>query len=184
MVTGNNLFVELSHSLLTPVLDVYQEVDRLLPQPTLRQLSRIVGRCLRQLPMALVRAPLALGRAAVSPLSRQLRQARQRREISSALRFNYGATSSPREWAADPLYQRYFQQLDKDLYAKVVEKRILQAIIEFLEEKGIDTSELIERQTTILNQGVYVTGGTVNAQNIAAGTGAKAKSDTKARSAA
>ena len=74
---------------------------------------------------------------------------------------------------------------DKELYAKVVEKRLLQAITTFLEAKGVDTSELVERQTTILNQGVYVTGGgTVTAESIAAGTGARAKAAmTKVRTA-
>ena len=185
VVTGNNLFVELSHSLLTPILAEYQDVDRLLPEPSFGQLLRIAGRCLIRVPAGVVIALGSVPRAMLAPLSRQVQQARQRREITSALRFNYGATSSPREMVSDPRYHRYFQQLDKELYSKVVEKRLLQAITTFLDAMGVDTGELVERQTTILNQGVYVTGGTVTAESIAAGAGAKAKSAVaKVRTAA
>jgi hypothetical protein len=177
VVTPQHLFVEASHSLLTPVKDEYQEVDRLLPQPTFAQAIRLGWRSLLRLPARLILAPAAITRAASKPITRGLRKARQRREILSALRFNYGASASPREWASDTRYQRYFQQLDKDLYAKVVEKTLLQSIVLFLDAKGIDTGELVERQTTILNNGVYVTGGaSLTAESVAAGTGAQAKS--------
>src|SRR5262249_36359787 len=160
----------------TPVLEQYQEVDHLLPHPTLRQFLRIARRSLGQAPIGLFRAPLAVTRAMFAPLRRSRHRARQRREITTALRFNYGPIISPRDVVSDSRYQRYFQQLDKSLYSKVVEKRILEAIVSFLDEKGIDTHELIERQTTILNNGVYIGGrATVNAQSIAGGLGARAK---------
>ncbi len=185
VVTGQNLFIELSHSLLTPILDHYQEVDHLLPQPTLRQFLRIAQRSVRQVPMGLVAAPFALIRAIFRPISRGRRRARQRREITTALRFNYGSISSPRELASERSYQRYFQQLDEAMYSKIVEKRLLEAIVTFLDDKGIDTHDLIERQTTILNEGVWVSGkGTLNAQSVAAGPGARAKARVnKARAA-
>ncbi len=175
VVTGNNLFVEVSHSLLTPILERYQEVDRLLPQPTFRQFIRIARHSFRLVLRGLFGAPLAVGRAALAPISRSRRRARQRREITTALRFNYGSTISPREVASDPRVQRYFQELDKSLYSKIVEKRLLEAIVTFLDDRGIDTGDLVARQTTILNQGVYVGGrATINAQSVAGGLGARA----------
>lgn len=179
VVTSEELFVEVSHSLLTPVRDEFQVVDRLLPQPTPRQAAVIAGRSAAMLPVLLVRAPVACGRFLTGPLSAALRTARQRREILGALRFNYGAPVSPRETVSDSSYQRYFQQLDKSLYKKVIEKRLVHAIIEFLESKGLDTSELSERQRTIENHGVYMTGGILMANNLAVGTGAQATSGKK-----
>lgn len=84
-MTGNKLFVEVSHSLLAPVLNVYQEVDRLLPSPTVRQLARLARRCLRQLPKGLLGAPFSVARTLVSPLARELHRARQQREITMAV---------------------------------------------------------------------------------------------------
>jgi hypothetical protein len=177
VVTPQELFVEVSHSLLTPVRDEFQEVDRLLPQPTLRQAARIGGRSLLRLPGRLLRAPGAVGSLLLGPISTARRTARQRREILGALRFDYGAPMSPRETASDPQYQRYFQALDKDLYLKVLEKRLLQTLVAFYDLKGIDTAELIERQSTIQNHGVYVAGGgSLIAGSVAAGAGARATS--------
>jgi hypothetical protein len=177
VVTPHELFVEVSHSLLTPVRDEFQEVDRLLPQPTARQAARIGWRSLLRLPRSLFRAPGAVVRFLFGPVSDRRRMARQRREIRSGLRFNYGAPISPRETVSDPLYQRYFQKLDKDLYVKVLEKRLLKALVEFFEFKGIDTAELVERQSTIQNHGVDIAGGgALIAGSVAAGAGARATS--------
>jgi hypothetical protein len=176
LTTSDKLFVELSRSLLTPVLDKYQEADHLLPQPTFRQLMKLVGRSLRDMPGQALRAPSAVVRALFAPLLRSRNRARRRREINGGLRYNYGSTTSPRERAADPNYQRYFQQLDKELYEKVAERQILMALAAFLDDHGVDTSELVERQTTILNNGVYVTGGAVDVGSMAVGKRARAKS--------
>jgi len=123
----------------------------------------------------LVLAPGTVVRALGAPISQARRRARQRREITQTLRFDYGSSRSPRERAADERFQRYFQQLDRDMHVKIIERTVLAAIVDFLDDKGIDTTELVQRQTTILNNGVFVTGGaTVNAQSMAGGTGAQA----------
>ena len=166
--------------MLTPVRDEYQIVDRLLPQPTLRQAMVIAGKSAALLLMHFIRAPLALTRAILGPLSAELRTARQRREILGALRFNYGAPMSPRETVSDPLYQRYFQRLDKSLYTKVLEKRLLEAIEEFLDTRGLDTSEFNETRQTIENHGVFVAdGGTFKAGSVAVRKGARASAKKK-----
>ncbi len=177
VVTPHELFVEVSHCLLTPVRDEFQEVDRLLPQPTAGQALRIGGRALRRTPGHLFRAPIATIAHLMGPATAELQRVRQQREILTALRFDYGAPASPRETVSDHRYQRYFQKLDQAWYTKVIDKRLFQSLTEFLESKGIDTAELTQRQTTILNNGVYVAGGaSVTAGSIAAGTGARATS--------
>jgi hypothetical protein len=177
VVTPRELFVEASHCLLTPVRDEFQEVDRLLPQPTAGQALRIGGRALRRAPGHVFRAPFAAVAHIMGPAMAELQKIRQEREILTALRFDYGAPASPRELVSDQYFQRYFQKLDHAWYTKVIDKRLFQSLTEFLKSKGIDTAELTQRQTTVLNNGVYVAGGgTITAGSIAAGTGARATS--------
>lgn len=173
VVTSKEVFIEVSHSLLTPVRDEFQVVDRLLPQPTARQAVVLAGKSAAMLLIYLVRAPMALAKAITRPLAAELRTARQRREILGALHFNYGAPVSPRETVSDPQFQRYFQKLDTSHYVKVLEKRLLDAIVDFLEARGIDTSEFDERKQTIENNGLYVAGNLV-AGSVAVGAGARA----------
>ena len=59
------------------------------------------------------------------------------------------------------------------MYVKLVENRILDSTIDFLDDHLIDTSGLRSRQETILNNGVIVTGGSVEAQNFTVGGRAK-----------
>jgi hypothetical protein len=172
-----HLFTEASFCLLTPVREIYHDVDRLLPHPTLRQTIRISARAAWQTPKLVFFSIPSVIRAVFEPIAHARRLRRQRREIAAELSFNYGALVSPLELASDRQYQRYFQRLDKEMYAKVVERRILDALVEFFELHGIATDDLVDRQTTILNNGVMVTGqAKVEAGSMAVGAGAKAKS--------
>jgi hypothetical protein len=177
VVTRRHLFAEATHCLLAPIREKYQEIDRIASRPTLRQASRIGGRTLLDAPLRLLVAPLRLLQLIQRPLALRSRWAEQRREIKYEKSFNHGAAYSPRQAVADTNFQRYFQQLDSDQYVKIIEKNIFQSMVDFLDDHGIDTTELVERQTTIQNNGVYVSGSaTVNATNIAAGQKAQAKS--------
>ncbi len=47
----------------------------------------------------------------------------------------------------------------------MLERSILDSTIDFLEAKNVDTSDLKERKTTILNSGVIVSGGSIEAKS-------------------
>ncbi|MEY9837967.1 hypothetical protein ABH941_003201 [Streptacidiphilus sp. EB103A] len=53
-------------------------------------------------------------------------------------------------------YHRYFQILDRDMYTKVVEKRVFAALAEFLEERNVDPDELKRRAEMIVNNSLTV----------------------------
>ena len=52
------------------------------------------------------------------------------------------------------------------MYLKVLEKNILDSILTFLEENDVDVSELKQRQTMILNQGVILSGGSMTTESL------------------
>ena len=68
----------------------------------------------------------------------------------------------------------YFQMLDKEMHSKVVRQQLLDVLISFLDEHGVDTSEIKDRGSHILNNGVIVSGDTINAESFAVGEGAQA----------
>lgn len=147
-------FIEGSSCLLTPVREKYRAVDLLLNSPTLRQWFSLVGLAALRTPMLLFIAPFSLIGDLVAPVLEWIEQRRQERRIRLRS-FNFGAEFSVREAASSQLYDRYFQLLDKELYAKTVEHRVLDALVQFLEDHNIDSSELIQRQTTIYNSGLF-----------------------------
>jgi hypothetical protein len=164
--TGRGLFAEARYFLLLPAKPEYLHADRL---PT----RSAAGLLLHEAPAALL--PTAkLMFTAIPRVTGNLRDLR--RPVMAAKRpsgVNYGATTSLRELVQANMYRRYFQQLDREMTSKIVERQILDSIAQFLRERNIDTSELEERQTAILNNGLIVSGGTFNAESVAVGSGAQ-----------
>lgn len=164
------LFVEASYSLLTPIRDTYREVDLVYSRTNPVQVFRIMLRSTRVVTLRVAACWPSLIRFIATPLLRIFRNLRDRWHILGEHSFNYGARLSVREAASDKRYRRYFHQLDSEMYAKTAERRILDALVEFLEDHGIDTTEITQRSETILNNGVLVTGqGSVRANSIVAG---------------
>jgi hypothetical protein len=63
------------------------------------------------------------------------------------------------------------------MYVKVIERQVLDSILHYLDERNVDTSDVKQRQTAILNQGVIVSGGgsVVNSGAMSVGDQANSK---------
>lgn len=63
----------------------------------------------------------------------------------------YGTAMSLRELAAGEQVRNYFQDSDAERYVELLTSRMLRAIGEFLEEKGISVNEFMRHATNIIN---------------------------------
>jgi hypothetical protein len=84
------------------------------------------------------------------------RRNQQRRLITDGRSFDYGARTSIREEATGSAFNRYFLELDADMYVKVVQERLLQRILGFLKDHDIDTSGFIQQQINITNSQIDI----------------------------
>lgn len=169
LLSRSDLFVEAAHTVVPPVRAEFKDIDELDPDIQPGEFFKLLGAGL------ISTIPRLLG--SISGILHELgadgRRERKRRQVKEA--GDYGALLSIREAAADDKWQRYFQVLDDARYEKVIQQRIFRSLVEFLEEHDIDTSSLVARSETLINNGVMVTaGGTVNAQAVAAGANAQA----------
>jgi len=174
-VRGKNLFVEAKRFLLTPIDHKYREVDYLVKQDW----PKLVGLGVRSLvtgPIAALLAWVGLLSQVTNFINSQLgfHERQLKKEVKDNPAYNYGASTSIRESLSSAQYAHYFQRSDHDMYAKVLDQELIEVIIRFLDDHNIDTSQLRDRKTTILNSGIIVQGGNIEAQSIAAGTGAQA----------
>lgn len=172
--SGQNLFVEANYYLLTPLNKYYRQFDRLKPDPSSEDM--------RKLAVETLFTTFSFGLASISSVFQQFfdarRRKKQRQEKAKELRynyaFNYGAVKSLRERVShENEYNRYFQKLDKEMYLKSIERRIIDGLSKFLDNKNIDISDFKETRSTILNHGVMVSGGSIQAQNLTVGERAK-----------
>ncbi|MGC5011989.1 hypothetical protein ACLQ2R_14600 [Streptosporangium sp. DT93] len=179
VMVKQNLFIEASHSILTPLRTPFHKYDTTSQVSTFREYAWLVLRSIR------IVTGLLSGFTHVAEFRDDRRALAKLNGNISDRNFDHGAFYSIREWASDSRYQRYFQKLDSEMYTKVVEQRIFDSLVKFLDDHGIDTGELIQRQTTILNNGVLVTGNSsITAESIAAGNGAQATTYTQGQSTA
>jgi hypothetical protein len=169
---GNSLFVESCQFLLPPIASKYRLLD-CLPEGGRALHSYCLAESLRKGIVMLIASPLVV----VLNLIQRLAKWRERNINNMKVNDvwwnnNYGSLTSARVAIADKNYQHFFQELDTDFYRKVVEKKILDTIIEFLDRRNINTTDIRERRTTILNSGILIQRGDVRAESLAVGHGA------------
>jgi hypothetical protein len=165
---GRTLYLEFATYALLPTRNEYHIIDE--PKKTsLAALLKAIATELASLPgevlavRFLVTAPAQLW-AAIRP-RKDLdleRRAYPRADI--------GAAVSAREAAAIGADESYFQYQDILHHSKIVERRLIATVGDYLKEKGVDTSEFWQRAQAILNNGVINTGaGTVTVSGSAMG---------------
>jgi hypothetical protein len=169
---GRLLYLQCDRTILAPLWEQYHDVDRLTPQLTMGTLGRMAARAVSGLPGALGRAPLRVVRDLNFRWRWERRRTGERAIARQDLGYNYGARVSIREEGADTNYHNYFQKTDADKHLKLVERHVLAALLDFLDEHEVDTAEFRTRQMTILNQGIIQTGGVSNVENQAVGSDA------------
>jgi hypothetical protein len=169
LLSRSDLFVESAHTVVPPLRHAFRAIDERDPAPTVREFFALVtGSALATVPRLFGSVP-----GVWHGLSAESRRERKRRSAAGA--GDYGPRFSLREAAADTRWHRYFQKFDDARYVKVVEQRIFRSLLEFLEKHDIDTSALVSRTETVINNGVMVSDrATFNAEQVAAGAGAHA----------
>lgn len=172
---GKKMFIEVNRFLLLPLEEKFRKVDTLTDMDW-RDYISLGAFSIAMSPLSVINAWLSLANRVNMGISEKFFSPEKsiKKLIEENQFFNFGVESSLREkFSLSSRYLHYFQKLDKEKYFKTVERELLDAIVNFLEEHNIDTSELSERKANIINNGIIVKGGgDVKAESIAVGQGA------------
>jgi hypothetical protein len=171
---GRLLYLQCDRTVLGPLWQQYHDVDRISPLLTAGAIGRLLARAASGVSSAVPRAPVRVVRDLTFRWRWERRRAVERAIARQDLGYNYGARFSVREEATDANYHNYFQKTDAAKHLKLIERHVLAALLDFLDEHDVDTTEFRNRQMTILNQGIIQTGGTSNVGNQAVGSDATA----------
>ncbi len=154
---GKELFTEIDYLLLPPMRPDYYWVDEREATPLLLKIWQLYERSFDDPIQKWLYAPIRLLRG----FRYGLEQRWLARFAPNNPAFDYGAFTSVRQRASDDEYHLFFQKLDEQMYLKVIEKQILETIINFLAAHQIDTTELRQREQMILNNNT-INNNTVN----------------------
>jgi hypothetical protein len=170
--SGPMLYIETYSRVLQPLWLRYREVDNLVVPRTGKKIALFVGLSVVSPLLCIKECYDLLKRVQAWSEHRKLEEA-EKKKIEEQARYNYGVLSSLRESFATSIYDHFFEKSDRDLYVKTLQKQLFDAILDFLESKKVDTSELREQRTYIINSGLIVHGG-LQAGAVAVGQEAQA----------
>jgi hypothetical protein len=152
---GRSLFLEFSTHVLPPTKAEYHVFDE----------DGTVGVkfAVRSVAGALWRLPASFG-AAVAGIVGGLRYAgsmlvgASSRERARERGLDVGAEVSARELGSDMTTHDWFQYRDVMKHWKIIERRMLSTVLDFLEDRGVDVTEYRQRAIAVLNRGVINVG--------------------------
>jgi hypothetical protein len=158
-VQGKALYVELKVLGLTPCADRFRIIDQ-VGGVSFWRLLRDAGRAALDAPVLIVAAPRGLLRAATNTITLTVAARSANARVRKG--YDYGARTSVREMGATELPSDPIQTQDIVKYGRVVERRVVAAILDFLEDRGVDVTEYRQSAQSILSIGAVATnGGTV-----------------------
>jgi hypothetical protein len=175
-IVGTGLLIDVVRMLLAPLAPSHRGIDRRPREHWVSDLE-FFGRCI-------VIGGFYPAIAGLSVLGRMTEGVRdlfggelrsQRGEARRDRGFDYGAPASIREGMATGNFERYVQRADVEVIMHAAEQRVMDALVDLLDDKGVDTSALRERQLAILNTGII---GDVKARAVSVGVQSSAQVET------
>jgi len=167
-IQSGRMFCEYNNFLLPPIKEELHRADALSAGIEFREVAAIFRRSVLATLGLWPRSP----RVILKPLTRTREASRKLKEVERNPLFDYGASHTALDRVRSSNYRRFFQRVDKEMYVKLLERLVLDKIIDVLSKHGIDTSSIDETRATIINNGVMTGGGSVAAQNLAVGANA------------
>ena len=165
-VQGKALYVELDVTALMPCDDRFRVVDE-VGGTGFGHVLRAGAAEFVVAPTILAKAPAALVRSLADHVS--LRTAR-RRGTKVKRGYDYGAVVGVRELASSASARDPMQSQDIQKYSRVIERRVLAAILDFLEDRDVDVTEYRATAANIISAGAVAgAGGTVTVEGNAIG---------------
>ncbi|GAA3533176.1 hypothetical protein GCM10022419_010420 [Nonomuraea rosea] len=134
-VEGRMLYTQFVVTVLPPAFGPYHVVDRL---PTMTG-GRIAWEAVRVLRLRLLRDVLAAPVRVVRTGVQAVRQNMMAPDPGKHIVYPYGSRFSVRELGASEDLQTHIQVLDMAKYIRMIEQRLTKAVLDFLEERQVET---------------------------------------------
>jgi hypothetical protein len=152
---GRSLFLEFSTFALPPTRSEYHIFDEEGKTGLGFAVASILG-ALWRLPEAIGQIPRDLARAIRYMTTTLVGMSGRERAQERGL--DIGAELSARELATDLQHQDWFQYRDVMKHWKIIERRMLATVLDFLHSRGVDVTEYRQRAIAVLNRGVINVG--------------------------
>jgi hypothetical protein len=170
-VEGHMFYLQFIPKALPPVDYRFRLIDQIPRTSSSKFLGRVLADALRAAFIDVITAPYH----AYETLRVKLKEYRAfNKEITRPHDYAYadvGARIGVREYGAEQQMQTIIQHLDTDKYTQIVERLVLETVLDFLVSKGADTTAYRASAASITNSTII--SGNAGDWNVNAGTGAQ-----------
>jgi hypothetical protein len=151
-IQGRTLHLELASWALPPCPDEYRVMDGEDSTGAVSYL-KAMWRGFVESPAVVAKAPLNV----VADLADRLKRSQAvRRRTGREL--DFGARIGVRDLAMSDSWRNSLLENDFTKYSGIIERRVIAATLDFLDQHGVDTTEFHQRTISILNKGIMHTG--------------------------
>lgn len=166
---NNTLFVEITATILPPVSNLYRTIDQL---PKKISFTRFILISQTSILSSIINVfkSFFYGLGFILSIKEKIfGENIVRTQIKENPLFDYGEKSTLREDISNTSFETFYNFMDEQQLSKQIEKSFFTHFIKFLDSKNIDTFELTQQETTIINHGLIMSGGEFKAENMAVG---------------
>jgi hypothetical protein len=161
-VEGRMFYLQFVPTLLPPIYQEYHLVDRLPNVTSGEFMVKVILHAARTSFQDIVRAPLRLIGTMVRMMAEQRSYHQEIRSARDYVFADMGARISVRELGGSAAARTFIQVLDTLKYTRIIQRLVLDTVLDFLTEKGVDTSAYQESASAIISN-TYTFHGNVGA---------------------
>jgi hypothetical protein len=159
-VQGRSLYLELTTTVLPPCDERFRIIDTVEGHSAIAW-WRALGTGLADAPRAIWRAPLNLASAVLNLIAGSSTRIGGDTRLTRG--YDYGAKVGVRELGSESDMRFLTQWQDVAKYKKLIERRVIASVLDYLDDRRVDTTEFRARAASVLNisGGVFARGETV-----------------------
>ena len=157
-VEGRMFYLQFVPTLLPPVYQEYHLVDRLPKVSSSEFMVKVVLHAARTSFRDLVRAPFGIIGLIVRTISERHGYHSEIKSAGDYIFADMGARISVREFGGSAASRTFIQVLDTFKYTRIVQRLVLDTVLDFLTEKGVDTSAYQESASAIITNSYTIHG--------------------------
>jgi hypothetical protein len=157
-VEGRMFYLQFVPTILPPVRQDYHIVDRLPKVTSGEFMVKVMLHAASTSFRDMVRAPFGLIGTTCRIIAERWAFRRETKSASDYIFADVGARISVREFGGAPAPRTYIQWLDAAKYTRIVQRLILDTVLDFLKEKGVDTSAYQESANAIISNSYTIHG--------------------------
>jgi hypothetical protein len=171
-VEGHMFYLQFVPKALAPINQAFRDIDKLPQSSSGKFLGKVLLDALRGAFLDITTAPYNVYKALRLSFKEWRNFTEEARAATEYAYADVGANMSVREWGSQGDHQTYLQALDTDKYTQIIERLVLETVLDFLVAKGADTTAYRAKAAAIINSTII--SGNTGDWNVNTGAGTQA----------